>query len=122
MNAIVDVQGFKTDHNKFILKELAILCDGRAQVYLLKLSYPFYEMTVTERKQVCWIERNKNIFWKEGYIPYSNSQYSTNVVNMLKDKNIFTKGNEKVLWLREILESNRIFNLEDKGCPSVLSL
>lgn len=122
MNAIVDIQGFKSDDNKFILKELAIIYNNRMQVYLIKPPYPFYELSKTERKQVCWIERNRNIFWKEGFIPYQSFKDFTDIVNILKDKCIFVKGLEKIIWLRDILENNCIFNLEDKGCPSILSL
>lgn len=122
MNALVDVQGFKTYDNKFILKEIAILCKERVQVFLIKPPFPFYDLTKSERKQVCWIERNRNILWKEGFIPYGQFKQYTDIVNILKDKCIIVKGMEKTIWLKDLLQNNCIYNVEDKGCPSFISL
>lgn len=120
MNAIVDVQGFKIGENKFILKEIAISCNNHIQVFLIKPPFPFYDLTKTERRQVAWIERNRKIYWSEGFINYSN--YKSLIVEYLKDKCIFTKGVEKVLWIKEILKNHTVYNLEDNGCPSLLNL
>lgn len=56
MIAIVNVQGFKTETNEFIIKEIAILCDKKVQVFLIKPPYPFNDLTKKERLQVSWIE------------------------------------------------------------------
>lgn len=120
MTAIVDVQGFKTEANKFVLKEIAILCSDKLQMFLIKPPFPFYDLTKQERRQVAWIERNRKICWGEGFIPYSNYQYL--ILDLLRDKCIYIKGLEKVLWLKNILNNNNVINLEDKGCPSLPSL
>lgn len=120
MNVIVDVQGFKSDSNNFIVKEIAILYNNQLQVYLIKPPYPFYNLSKTEMKQVSWIERNRGIYWKEGYIPYLS--YNNNICKFLHDKNIYTKGIEKMLWIKEITRNNHVYNLEDKGCPSFMEL
>lgn len=125
MNAIVDLQGFKTDGNKFILKEIAILSNDQLQVFLIKPPFPFYDLTKTERKQVSWIERNRKIYWNEGYIPYS--KHKMYIADILKSKHIITKGLEKVIWINEILSDDNnnnycIYNLEDSGCPSIMTL
>lgn len=122
MNAFVDIQGFKTDDNKFILKEMAILCNGQMQVFLVKPPFKFYDLSKSERLQVCWIERNRNILWNEGFIPFCHFQQYTGIVNILKDKCIIAKGMEKIVWLRELLKNNCIYNIEDKDCPSFISL
>lgn len=83
MNAFVDIQGFKTDDNKFILKEMAILCNGQMQVFLVKPPFKFYDLSKSERLQVCWIERNRNILWNEGFIPFCHFQQYTGIVNIL---------------------------------------
>ena len=93
--AIVDIQGFKTDENKFLPKEIAILCNGQMQNFVIKPPYPFYDLTKTERKQVSWIERNRKILWSEGFIPYLNFKY--HILDYLSDKCIYTKGLEKQL-------------------------
>lgn len=120
MTAIVDVQGFKTEGNEFIVKEIAILCNNKIQRLLIKPPFPFYKLTVKERKQVNWIQRNRKIYWCEGVTPYLN--YQNFIADNIKDKCIYVKGLEKVLWLKSILQNDNIINLEDKGCPSLLNL
>lgn len=120
MNVIVDVQGFKNEDNEFIPKEIAIQTAGRILALLIKPPYPFYNLTKKERLQVSWIEKNRGILWNEGYIPYSN--YKFLISNYLENKIIFTKGSEKVIWLKKILQSDNVYNLEDKNCPSFTTL
>lgn len=120
MTAIVDIQGFKTETNEFIIKEIAILSNKKIQVYLIKAPFPFYDLTKQERRQVNWIERNRQIYWSEGDIPYSKHQYL--IANILKEKCVYTKGMEKVMWLKNITNNNNVNNLEDDGCPSLSSL
>lgn len=47
MTAIVDVQGFKTEANEFIAKEIAILCDNKIQVILIKPPFPYHKRLET---------------------------------------------------------------------------
>lgn len=116
--AIVDLQGFKTDYNEFIVKELAILCENQTLVLLIKPPYPFYELSKTEKMQVQWIERNRKIYWHEGFTPFLNfKQY---VADYLKDKIIYVKGFEKVVWLKNIVQDGNIINLDDS--PSLRKL
>lgn len=117
MNAIVDVQGFKNEDNKFIVKELAILCKNHIMVLLIKPPYPYYNLTRKERSQVSWIEKNRGLLWNEGFVPYY--YYKFLILDFLKNRQIYTKGVEKVSWLKEILETENVFNLEDKNCPKL---
>lgn len=120
MSAIVDVQGFKTETNEFIPKEIAVLINNKIQVLLIKPPFPFYNLTKQEKRQVTWIERNRKIYWNEGVVSYSN--YQNVFMDIIRDKRIFTKGVEKVLWLKNIVKNNNVYNFEDRGCPSLLSL
>lgn len=122
MIAVVDIQGFQTGTNKFIIKEIAILYNKKIQVFLIKPPFPFNNLTKSEKKQVRWIERNRKIYWYEGFVPYSN--YQALVIDILRDKYVYVKGLQKVLWLKSILENSKsnIFNLEYKGCSSFISL
>lgn len=120
MNVILDVQGFKNEQNEFIPKEIAILWNRQIFVQLIKPPYPFYFLTKKERLQVAWIEKNRGIFWNEGYIPYLNLKSTLH--DFLKDKCIFTKGSEKVLWIKDMVNNNNIHNLEDISCPSLVKL
>lgn len=120
MNVIVDIQGFKSEDNKFIPKEIAILCEQSSLVLLIKPPYPFYNLTKKERLQVAWIERNRGIFWNQGFVPYINFKFS--ILNFFKNKRIYAKGLEKVAWLKEILEIDDVYNLEDLSCPNLDTL
>lgn len=119
--AIVDVQGYKTDENKFILKELAIVNNDQLQVYLVKPPFPFYNLSAMEKKHVKWIEKNRRILWNDGYITYE--QCIVDIRKFLScDKDIYCKGSEKVTWINAILGRNDVKNLEDVHCPNLLSL
>lgn len=125
MSVFVDVQGFKTDYNEFIIKEIAIKSGQQFITLQFKPPFSYNELTNTEKKNVCWIERNRQIFWDEGFIPYS--YHTIYIRGLIKNKTIYVKGLEKVTWLKKILGYNMdqnscIFNLEDKGCPNLLSL
>lgn len=120
MNVIVDIQGFKNEQNKFIPKEIAILCNESILVLLIKPPYPYYDLTQTERRQVGWIEKNRGILWNEGFVPYYH--YTCIIQGFFKHKRIFTKGLEKVTWLKEILETDEVYNLEDFKCPNLETL
>lgn len=127
MNTIVDLQGFKTDFNEFIVKEIAVQCDKHVMVMLFMPPYPFNNLTSTEKKQVRWIERNRNVIWEDGFIPYS--LHKPYIKELLSKNIIYVKGLEKVKWLRDILDENNknnkhrcIYNLDDFKCPSLISL
>lgn len=120
MNAIVDIQGFQNERNEFILKEIAIITKNQMMILLIKPPYRFYNLSRKERLQVCWIEKNRGIYWNEGFVDYLNCNFHIN--NFLKNKQVFVKGSEKVLWLRNILDHNNIYNLEYKNCPSLPKL
>lgn len=124
MSAIIDVQGFKTDGNQFILKEMAMQCGSQILVLLFKPPFPYYNLSKTERRQVGWIEKNRGLYWNEGFIPYKDHKHI--IQNVLRNKIcIFTKGMEKVTWIKEMLGelcNNRICNLEDNNTPSFSNL
>lgn len=120
MNVIVDVQGFKSEDNVFIPKEIAILSENRALMIIIKPPYPFYNLTRKERLTVAWIEKNRGILWNEGFVPYFC--YKSLISEFFKNKYIYTKGYEKVKWLKEILDSENVHNLEDFNCPNLETL
>lgn len=118
--AIVDVQGFKTDKNGFIVKEIAIVFNDQIQHLLIQPPFPLHNLTISERKQVWWIQKNRKIHWNEGFIPYKN--YQIYIEDFLDDKIIYSKGVEKVTWLKNILDRNDVINLENMNCPKLLTL
>lgn len=117
---IVDVQGFKDKNNTFIIKEFAVADKELTQMFLIKPPYPFSSLTLEEKKQVLWLEKNKGIRWSEGYIDYR--EFRREVVKYLFNKNIITKGLEKVKWIKELCMNNEIVNIESTGCPKLSCL
>lgn len=120
MKIIIDVQGFKTDENHFIPKEIAMVYNDQIHILLIKPPYPYGQLTETEKKHVNWIERNRKILWSEGIIPYR--EYRHYIVDILRHNDIYCKGIEKKLWLKKILNNESVHNLEDRNCPSLLTL
>lgn len=120
MSVVVDIQGFKTDENEFILKELALATQNNIHVYLFKPPCAYYDLSKSEKAQVSWIERNRNVYWREGYLPYKEI---TNIIKpLLSNKRILVKGQEKVVWLRKLTNNDNILNLEFYYCPSLNDL
>lgn len=116
MSIIMDMQGFKTDSNQFIPKEIAILDGKRVQTFLFRSPFPFYDLSKKEMKQVDWIERNRNIYWREGVIPFAN--YTNVLAPFVSNKCIYVKGEEKKLWVQEMFETFDVVNLENFECPN----
>lgn len=117
MKLIVDVQGFKTEFNEFIPKEIAILDNTGLQSFLIKPPFAYYGLTAKEMKQVNWIERNRNIYWKEGFIPFS--KYKELLAPLLANKRIYVKGEEKAKWVKDMFGNHDVINLEEYSCPSI---
>lgn len=120
MNVVMDIQGFKNENNQFIPKEIAIICNKSMLVLLIKPPYRFYNLTKKERIQVSWIEKNRGILWNEGYVPYCN--YKSLMLDFCKNKRVYAKGFEKVRWLKKIIESDNVHNLENVNCPNLETL
>lgn len=102
MSVIVDLQGFKTDDNKFIVKEIALL-SNYIQTYLIKPPFSYYLLTENEKKQVRWIQHNRQVYWDDGVVKYTDCRKF--LYKLLQDKKIYVKGAEKILWVER---NNRV--------------
>lgn len=117
---IVDLQGFKDSENRFIIKELAIATTEYTQSFLVKPPYPYQKLSIEEKKHVNWIEENRGIFWNEGYINYR--EFRRIIKEILSNKKIIVKGEEKIKWLSELCSNCVIIDFGNKGCPKFLKL
>lgn len=117
--AIVDLQGFKNNSNKFIVKEIAILTKNIKFHDIIKPPSPISELDYTHQKQVKWLTRNYHgIEWNDGFTTFRELQ--STIEHILNGKIIYVKGAEKIIWLRRILGNKRntfeIVDLESKNC------
>lgn len=117
---IVDLQGFKDIQNNFIVKEVAIVSQELTQTFLVKPPYSFHYLSDEEKKQVRWLERNRGIYWSEGYIDYR--EFLRVVVLYLENKKIMTKGLEKIQWIKELCTKCEVIDIGEKGCPNLPTL
>lgn len=111
----VDLQGFKSKDNQFIVKELAIATKEHTQVFLVKPPYAYSTLSQEEKKQVKWLEINRGIFWSEGFIDYR--EFKRIIPSYLQNKNIFVKGLEKIYWIKDLCKNCNV--IEIPGCVNL---
>ena len=117
--AIVDMQGFKDTNNEFIVKEFSLFTKNIKFHDIIKSPFEFMETGESSTKSIEWLTRNYHgIAWNDGYITVEELQKTLEPI--LRNKIIYAKGKEKILWLRKIMfncaENLLIVNLEDIGC------
>lgn len=122
MEFIMDVQGFKGEHNQFIIKELAIIStDG--QLYELQLFQPpctFNELSEIVQQQVHYLEKHfHGLYWKSGFQPYSELHQTLKNLNL--SGVVYVKGSEKKIFVTQLLSNYavNVVNIEELGCPSL---
>lgn len=127
MDAILDVQGFQSLENTFIVKELAIgyVNDSREiHSILFKPPHSWRKLPDKFKRTNTWLTRNYHgIVWNSGQTPYSDVQQV--VYRITQDvTTIYVKGLQKKQWLRNILGSSEkaVVNLEDLDCPKLSTL
>lgn len=116
----VDVQGFKDDFNRFIIKEFAISSEEYTKVLLVRPPFSYTYLTKEEKKRVQWIQKHRGITWNEGSINYK--LFKRIVTSFLENKKIIVKGLEKMKWIKELCDTCYLINIEDKSCPNFKSL
>lgn len=124
MNVIVDIQGFKDNNNKFIVKEAAVLSNGdRIQHFVFQPPYNFGGLQPAKQREAKWMENNHHKFsWKYGFTPYH--KLNNLMWPLLRNNYIYVKGLEKQTWMKEIFGDDLIiYNLEeDMECPKLAFL
>lgn len=120
--AVAELQGFKDNRNRFIVKELAIVAHCINVNIVFKSPYHKNNLHSAVRKSNDWCERNYHkILWEEGGIDFSFRLVRT----LLKPfSTVYTKGFEKKSFLctfhtdvRELEESwNVPLNFKANAC------
>lgn len=126
MELIVDVQGFKTTDNEFIVKEIAYISrysDSLKKSYILKPPFPWTTLCARYRSVNLWTIRNYHgISWGSGTTPYNILQ--TEIDKDLSSADVvYVKGSEKVVWMKKRFPLiKKIIDLENLRCPSLQKL
>ena len=105
MKYILDIQGFKTSTNDFIVKEVAFAPveeDVEPTVFLFKPPYPW---TFSNKKgPTAWLEQNYHgLSWNSGSIPYEEVEKILRSIFPTNSADIYVKGLEKTKWLQKLL-------------------
>lgn len=121
---LIDVQGFKSNNNSFIFKEVAVFnfASGTSTSYLLKPPIPWGILEARYKSENTWLARNYHgLQWDSGDTPY-HELHSLLAHLFTSSATIFVKGLEKRKWLQEEFPETVIINVEDHGCPSLQKL
>lgn len=110
--AIVDLQGFRDDSNNFIVKELSFLTQNIKFSDIVESPFAFDSMSARSQKTAQWLTDSfHGLRWDDGYISVSNLRKT--ILPILRNKIIYVKGEEKIHWLRNILEDQEKKNFLD---------
>lgn len=121
--AFVDVQGFKDNFNRFILKEFVFIT--RNITFHDFVFAPKIWLDESHQKQANWLTENYHgLNWNDGFSSFS--EFYKTIKPLLAQKVIYLKGEEKVKWFNYTFGPNRkikankidykAINLETLGC------
>lgn len=100
MVLIIDVQGFKSENNKFLVKELAAFDGTRTCHYLFKSPYSFDSLPKEYQKQANWLTTHHHaIEWTQGYTRFHH--FADIIKHLTADvKEVYVKGKEKAKFIQ----------------------
>lgn len=112
MNLVIDVQGFKIEKNKFIVKEFAAFDGEKICHYVFKPPFPYDMLPHDLKKQAHWLMKHHHcINWNDGFTPLHKFG---NILAKLTQSvsNIYIKGAEKADYIRQFT-SKPVYELEE---------
>lgn len=111
----IDLQGFKSNSNDFIAKEIAVVYNSKEHInFIIKSPFDFQCLSAEKQKEAYWLMKNyHHLNWNDGQVSFKS------VIKFLKAtvkySSVYVKGEEKKRWLEKMLK-REIFNMEDIGC------
>lgn len=127
MHTFVDIQGFRGNEGRFIVKEISIMKHGILSTHLFDAPYSYNSLEKKYKKQALWLFYNHHkLSWNEGYIPYSRVAeiiYKELIIKNNNNNTIYIKGEQKCQWLRDFCNVETI-NIESlyQNCPNLKSM
>jgi hypothetical protein len=99
MEAVIQIHGFKSNDNEFILKEFAVVGKTYRTHVLFKSPYPYNTLNSKMQRTARWLTRHyHHLKWDDGDTVYSEELISS----LCKPFDvIYTKGTEKAKFLRQ---------------------
>lgn len=113
MSVVIDVQGFKVENNRFIVKEFAAYNGKQISHYVFKPPFNMDLLPPHLHKQVVWLtENHHSIKWSNGFIPLYKFP---NILQHIADRSdrIYVKGKEKADYIRKY-SSRQVIELEEQ--------
>lgn len=100
MSVVFDVQGFKIENNKFIVKEFCAYDGVRICHYIFKAPFPWDLLPPPLQVQAKWLTDNYHaISWDSGFTPLHKFGSIIKDIADVADR-IYVKGREKAVYLR----------------------
>lgn len=115
--AIVDLQGFKDNSNNFIIKEFSFATKNIKFSDIIQSTCAFDELSIPKQKSANWLTDNfHGITWYDGDIDVN--ELRDTIKPILSTKIVFVKGEEKIIWLKNLLRDSlqNVVNIETLGC------
>lgn len=129
VNIVADAQGFRDEDNQFVFKDVAyIVFTNRGRILTtfctnVHSPKPFRDIQCPKtRRTARWLAQffhNKD--WDDEGIPYEDMKTSLAVFDAV-NTTVYVKGEEKILWFRDIFKKATIRDLHSYGCPSLKQL
>lgn len=117
---IVDLQGFKVNQNKFILKEICIWKRDRIHHFIIKPPFDWKYLSKRSKQQAVWLKKNYHgLDWTDGITTFSELIEQIKPLFEKRNLIVFVKGEEKIEWLKKLFQCfklNSIINLEHVDC------
>ena len=90
-----------------------------SSVFILRWTTPYHELDVKSAK---WLMKNHHGHSMDSCgVPLETALSGIRCV-IPHASRVFVKGVEKVKWIKNLLPEYSVYNIEDKGCPSLPTL
>lgn len=101
MPLIIDIQCFKTEKNRFIVKEFAAYDGCKIAHYIFKPPYTFDCLPNEYQRQANWLMANHHcIKWESGFVPLH--KFSAIISQLTEStQEVYVKGREKADYIRK---------------------
>ena len=123
MDYIIEVLGFRDSHNKFVLKEVAVVALGKEYIahWIAAAPHSFCDLPIKIQVFNNWLTSNHHgIEWFDGDIPHR--QLHANLRELTRSaRQIFVKGSQESAIIQSIT-TRHVENLENYNCPPLHQL